>query len=148
MLLLQAQHYLQPATADVGSQVYEFFRQAADWPQLLPPGQSFSVEARVAGRNDVNENFLRLRARDAICDAIRDRRLMPRDALRASNKQWHLSLPAVCVFRLDCFALIMLHSSWHWHAGRQSQLPLSEGRLQTCHSSFTCMETRSPCIET
>ncbi|KAK9804950.1 hypothetical protein WJX73_002608 [Symbiochloris irregularis] len=35
---------------------------------------SFSVEARVAGRGDVNENFLRLRARDAICDAIRDRR--------------------------------------------------------------------------
>lgn len=55
---------------DIGQQLYSFFQTAADWPVLLPPGHTFSVEARVVGRPDISEQFLRLRARDAICDVI------------------------------------------------------------------------------
>ena len=30
-----------------GDALYEFFRAAADWPHLLQPGQTFSVEVRL-----------------------------------------------------------------------------------------------------
>ena len=58
-----------------GESVYDAFRAAADWPALLAPGKSFSVDARVWGcSNLTNSQLLNVRARDAICDAIRDKR--------------------------------------------------------------------------
>lgn len=58
-----------------GESVYAAFRAAANWPDLLMPGQSFSVDARVWGNTNLtNSQLLSIRARDAICDAIRDAR--------------------------------------------------------------------------
>ena len=75
MLVQQAALPLtQSHSQDLDRQLYSFFRAAADWPVLLASGHTFSVEARVAGRTDVTEQFLRLRARDAICDAVRESR--------------------------------------------------------------------------
>lgn len=46
--VLQLQHEtLLDARRPAGEAVYESFREAADWPRLLQPGQSFSVDGRV-----------------------------------------------------------------------------------------------------
>ena len=59
-----------------GDEVYSLFRQAANWPELLPPGHTFSIQARVASCSDVPSSMLvQIRGRDAICDSIRDARL-------------------------------------------------------------------------
>jgi 23S rRNA G2445 N2-methylase RlmL len=61
----------QPA----GESVYDAFRAAADWPALVRDKQSFSVDARVWGNSNLtNSQLLSVRARDAICDAVRDKR--------------------------------------------------------------------------
>lgn len=58
-----------------GDEVYSLFRQAANWPELLPPGHTFSIQARVASCSDVPSSMLvQVRGRDAICDSIRDAR--------------------------------------------------------------------------
>ena len=58
-----------------GDEVYRLFRQAAHWPELLPPGQTFSIQARVASCSDVPSGMLvQVRGKDAICDSIRDAR--------------------------------------------------------------------------
>lgn len=59
-----------------GDEVYHLFRQAANWPELLPPGRSFSIQARVANCTRVpNSMLVQIRGKDAICDSIRDARL-------------------------------------------------------------------------
>lgn len=59
-----------------GDEVYHLFRQAANWPELLPPGHSFSIQARVANCTRVpNSMLVQIRGKDAICDSIRDARL-------------------------------------------------------------------------
>lgn len=56
-----------------GDELYRLFRSAVDWPALLPPGQRFSVEARVGPCTDVPSALLvQTRLRDAVCDAVRD----------------------------------------------------------------------------
>ncbi|KAK9908246.1 hypothetical protein WJX75_004747 [Coccomyxa subellipsoidea] len=56
-----------------GDELYRFFRTNVDWPSLLRPGQTFSVQARVRDCTDIPSSLLvQIRARDAICDAIRD----------------------------------------------------------------------------
>lgn len=65
-----------------GDEIYSLFRQAADWPELLPPGHTFSIQARVASCTDVPSSLLvQLRGRDAICDSIRDARSAPNVSL-------------------------------------------------------------------
>ncbi|BDA44812.1 Ribosomal RNA large subunit methyltransferase K/L [Coccomyxa sp. Obi] len=56
-----------------GDELYRFFRTMVDWPSLLRPGQTFSVQARVRDCTDIPSTMLvQIRARDAICDSIRD----------------------------------------------------------------------------
>ena len=55
--------------------MYEFFRGAVDWPELLRPGQRFALDARVRSCTDIPSAMLvQQRGRDAICDAVRDAR--------------------------------------------------------------------------
>lgn len=57
-----------------GDSIYDAFREAADWPALIKRGQCFSVDARIYGNSTfTNSQLLSIRARDAICDTIRDR---------------------------------------------------------------------------
>ncbi|CAK0784504.1 hypothetical protein CVIRNUC_007708 [Coccomyxa viridis] len=63
-----------------GDEIYRFFRACADWPEIIEHGQAISVEARARGCSDIpSALLLQARARDAICDAIRDAR-RPRPA--------------------------------------------------------------------
>jgi len=58
-----------------GDALYDYVRRAADWPQLLPRGLTFSVDARVWDCEDLpSEALAATRAKDAICDALRDAR--------------------------------------------------------------------------
>ena len=53
--------------------LYDFIRKAAEWKHLLPRGQTFSVNARVWDCLDLpSEALAATRAKDAICDALRD----------------------------------------------------------------------------
>ncbi|PRW59721.1 RNA methylase [Chlorella sorokiniana] len=74
--VLQLEHEtLLNARQPAGEAVYDAFREAADWARLLEPGQSFSLEGRVWSCSNLSSSqLLRVRARDAICDAIRDAR--------------------------------------------------------------------------
>ncbi|KAL4551698.1 hypothetical protein Ndes2526B_g05966 [Nannochloris sp. 'desiccata'] len=57
-----------------GESIYEAFSEAATWTDLLKRGQTFSVDARIYGNsNFTNSQLLSTRARDAICDYVRDR---------------------------------------------------------------------------
>jgi 23S rRNA G2445 N2-methylase RlmL len=57
-----------------GESIYEAFSAAASWTDLLKRGQTFSVDARIYGNsNFTNSQLLSTRARDAICDYVRDR---------------------------------------------------------------------------
>ena len=57
------------------SQVYRAVMEALPWTDLLQPNQSFAVEARVRScTNLTNSQLLVVRAKDAMCDYIRDRR--------------------------------------------------------------------------
>lgn len=57
-----------------GESLYAAFQEAADWTALLPPRQTFSIEARIYGNSSfTNSNLVQVRGRDAICDFIRDR---------------------------------------------------------------------------
>lgn len=62
----------QPA----GDTLYEAFRDAIDWPHWLhSPQLSFSIESRIWGNSTFsNSQLLNVRAKDAICDSIRDAR--------------------------------------------------------------------------
>lgn len=63
-----------PACA-LPAQVYEFVRRAAPWHEVIPEGRSFSLEVRMWGCTDLNNSaFAWTRAKDAICDALRDAR--------------------------------------------------------------------------
>lgn len=56
-------------------QVYRAVMEALPWTRLLPPGQSFSIDARVRScTNLTSSQLLTVRAKDAICDHVRDRR--------------------------------------------------------------------------
>jgi len=56
-----------------GDEIYTFFRQAANWAQLLAPRQTFSIRARVTSCTDIpSSHLVQIRGRDAICDSIRD----------------------------------------------------------------------------
>lgn len=58
-----------------GDTLYEAFREVADWAWLLQPGSTFSIDGRIYGNSNFsNSKLLTARGRDAICDAIRDRR--------------------------------------------------------------------------
>lgn len=57
-----------------GESIYEAFSEAATWTDLLKRDQTFSVDARIYGNsNFTNSQLLSTRARDAICDYVRDR---------------------------------------------------------------------------
>jgi 23S rRNA G2445 N2-methylase RlmL len=57
-----------------GESIYEAFREAATWTDLLKRDQTFSVDARIYGNSNFsNSQLLSTRARDAICDYVRDR---------------------------------------------------------------------------
>ena len=74
VLLLLAEAPLDPEEPP-GEELYRAFREAADWSDLLPPGQRFAVDARVWSCTSLsNSQLLAVRAKDAICDAVRDRR--------------------------------------------------------------------------
>lgn len=74
VLRLLSRGYLDPWQPG-GDEIYSLFRQAANWPELLPPGYTFSIQARVASCTDVPSSMLvQIRGRDAICDSIRDAR--------------------------------------------------------------------------
>ena len=60
-------------------QVYAFAREAAQWQDLLPESATFSVDARALRGATVTEAFLRMRTRDAVCDACSDARHVPGD---------------------------------------------------------------------
>lgn len=58
-----------------GEEVYAAFREGGAWQRLLAPGQTFSVESRVwSCSNLTSSQLLSVRAKDAVCDAIRDAR--------------------------------------------------------------------------
>ena len=58
-----------------GDTLYDFIRNAANWKLLLRTGQTFSVQARVWDNTDLpSEQLAATRAKDAICDALRDAR--------------------------------------------------------------------------
>ncbi|KAL4458935.1 hypothetical protein ABPG75_013800 [Micractinium tetrahymenae] len=66
---------LLDARRPAGEEVYAAFRESAAWPRLLAPGQSFSVESRVWSCSNLSSSqLLSVRAKDALCDAIRDAR--------------------------------------------------------------------------
>ena len=55
-------------------QVYAFVREAARWQDVLPLHATFSVDARALRGATITEAFLRMRTRDAVCDACSDAR--------------------------------------------------------------------------
>lgn len=58
-----------------GDEIYSFFREAANWAQLLPPRRTFQISARVTSCTDIpSSHLVQIRGRDAICDSIRDAR--------------------------------------------------------------------------
>ncbi|KAL3159933.1 hypothetical protein ABBQ38_010326 [Trebouxia sp. C0009 RCD-2024] len=74
VLRLLAKGHLSPYRAG-GDEIYSFFRQAANWAQLLPPKQTFQISARVTSCTDIpSSQLVQIRGRDAICDSIRDAR--------------------------------------------------------------------------
>lgn len=74
VLRLLAKGQLSPYRAG-GDEIYSFFRQAANWAQLLPPRRTFQISARVTSCTDIpSSHLVQIRGRDAICDSIRDAR--------------------------------------------------------------------------
>eukprot|EP00899_Mesostigma_viride_P021308 jgi/Mesvir1/29179/Mv25947-RA.3 len=83
VLLLLSEGPLDPSQ-EGGDSVYEFVKSSVDWPQLLHDGRAmrsrgeaplltFSVDARVALCSTFNNSHMAsTRAKDAICDALRD----------------------------------------------------------------------------
>jgi putative N6-adenine-specific DNA methylase len=63
-------------SAPPGDAAYAAVRAArADWPALIPHGRTFSVDARAWDCTALrNSALLAARARDAVCDAVRERR--------------------------------------------------------------------------
>jgi 23S rRNA G2445 N2-methylase RlmL len=56
-----------------GDRLYLFARRAVNWPALLPPGGTLTVDARLGDVTDIATPALACaRVRDAVCDAIRD----------------------------------------------------------------------------
>jgi putative N6-adenine-specific DNA methylase len=73
--------YLSQAELDPrqpgGDEVYRAFRELpnVNWPEIIAPDQSFHIDARLGSCTKLtNSNLLAVRAKDAICDAIRDKR--------------------------------------------------------------------------
>lgn len=66
---------LDPSIA-AGDTLYEAFKSALDWGSWLDSeGKSFSIDSRIWGNsNFTNGQLLNTRARDAICDAVRNAR--------------------------------------------------------------------------
>lgn len=55
--------------------VYDAVKHGADWPSLLREGRaSFSVQVRASASSGASERVLRMRAKDAVCDRLRDER--------------------------------------------------------------------------
>ncbi|PSC76859.1 DNA methylase [Micractinium conductrix] len=74
VLQLLAETVLE-ARQPAGEEVYAAFRETADWTRLLAPGQSFSVDSRVWSCSNLSSSqLLSVRAKDAICDVMRDAR--------------------------------------------------------------------------
>jgi len=54
--------------------VYGFAREAVRWgEEVVLPGQTFSVDVRASPRESSVVNGIRMRVKDAVCDAMRDR---------------------------------------------------------------------------
>lgn len=73
--------YLSQAELDPqqpgGDEVYRAFRELpnVNWPDIIAPDQSFHIDARLGSCTKLtNSNLLAVRAKDAICDAVRDKR--------------------------------------------------------------------------
>lgn len=107
-------HYLPDRHPDPPTAVYHFVKSAADWPALLPdPHNSFSVQTRVSDEHAaprpqhghrrhapsaaaaafpaIGEHTLQVRAKDAVCDALRDAGL-PKPPRPPSHADAHLPL--------------------------------------------------------
>jgi len=74
VLELLSQVTLDP-DEEAGDTLYEAFRGVVDWPEWLhSEDMSFSVDSRIWGNsNFTNSQLLNVRAKDAICDAIREK---------------------------------------------------------------------------
>lgn len=60
---------------NAGDELYDFVRESVDWEYLLAPGQTFLIDTRLRScTNLTNSHFVMIRAKDAICDAMRDAR--------------------------------------------------------------------------
>lgn len=71
VLELLAETDLDPEKA-AGDTIYDSFQKSVDWVSFLKPGQTFSVDARTASNSNFRTSQLVVvRARDAICDALR-----------------------------------------------------------------------------
>eukprot|EP00890_Picochlorum_soloecismus_P001063 jgi/Picsp_1/1958/NSC_05424-R1_thump domain protein len=61
---------------EAGKSIYDAVKDAVNWPSLLFSDQmSFSIESRIWGNSNFsNSQLLNVRAKDAICDLLRDHR--------------------------------------------------------------------------
>ncbi|KAA8497094.1 putative RNA methyltransferase slr0064 [Porphyridium purpureum] len=57
--------------ASPAQEVYEAVQNAVDWSAVVLPGMTISVTTRVALGEMLNQNTLRIRVKDAVCDALR-----------------------------------------------------------------------------
>lgn len=56
-----------------GDAVYTFVKEAAPWAEVIPPRCTFAVDVRAWDCDDIrNDMMAATRAKDAICDALRD----------------------------------------------------------------------------
>ncbi len=75
LVRLSSAELVVPSGGRGGDAVYDFVRASAPWQDVLPPGATFSVDARVWDCEDLPSDFLAAtRAKDAVCDALRDAR--------------------------------------------------------------------------
>jgi 23S rRNA G2445 N2-methylase RlmL len=74
VLELLSQITLDP-DEEAGDTLYEAFRGVVEWPEWLhSENMSFSVDSRIWGNsNFTNSQLLNVRAKDAICDSIREK---------------------------------------------------------------------------
>eukprot|EP00803_Ostreobium_quekettii_P011429 evm.model.scf_1198EXC.3 EVM.evm.TU.scf_1198EXC.3 scf_1198EXC:29856-37483(+) len=64
-----------PPDEMAGDSIYEFTRNAANWPDLLKKGQTLHVRSHVWDCTNLsNSQLVERRVRDAVCDVVRDAR--------------------------------------------------------------------------
>ena len=75
LVRLAAAELVVPPGGRGGDAVYDFTRAAAPWHEVVPRNATFSIDARVWDCDDLPSDFLAAtRAKDAVCDALRDAR--------------------------------------------------------------------------